>query len=39
MDLPGLGHQFNEELIVLCRPENFLPAVPVVEYMVYKLAR
>jgi len=39
MDLPGLSHQFNEELIVLFRPENFLPTVPVVEYVVYKLAR
>jgi hypothetical protein len=39
MDLLGLGHQFNEELIVLFRPENFLPTVPAVEYVVYKLAR
>lgn len=39
MDLLGLLHQFKEELIVLFRPENFLPTVPVVEYVVYKLAR
>jgi hypothetical protein len=39
MDLLGLLHQFKKELIVLCRPENFLPTVPVVEYVVYKLAR
>jgi hypothetical protein len=39
MDLLGLLHQFKEELIVLFRPENFLSTVPVVEYVVYKLAR
>ena len=39
MDLLGLGHQFNEELIVLFRPENFLPAVPPVVYVVDKLPR
>jgi hypothetical protein len=31
MDLPGLLQQFNEELIVLFRPENSLPTVsPVI---------
>ncbi len=31
MDLLGFGHQFYEELIVLFRPENFLPTIsPVV---------
>jgi hypothetical protein len=36
IDLVGLGHQFKEELIVLFRPENFLPTVSVVEYVVDK---
>ena len=36
MDLLGLLHQFNEELIVLFRPENLLPTVPVVVYVVDK---
>jgi hypothetical protein len=31
IDLVGLGHQFKEELIVLFRPENFLPTDSVVE--------
>jgi hypothetical protein len=39
MDLFRPVHQFNEELIVLFPPENFLPAVPVVENVVYKPAR
>jgi hypothetical protein len=36
IDLVGLGHQFKEELIVLFRPENFLPTVSVVENVVDK---
>jgi len=39
IDLAGLDHQFKEELIVLFRPENFLPAVSAVEYVVYKPTR
>jgi len=36
MNFLGLFHQFKEELIVLFRPENLLPTVPLVGYVVDK---
>jgi hypothetical protein len=36
IDLPGPGHQLNEELIVLFRPENFLSTISPVINVVNK---